>query len=369
MAEAAGVLGNPSSLHSDGRKVRDLVERSRRQVAALWRVLPMEVVFVSGGTEANWLALQAAWAASHGRNGSRQEIVISPFEHPSIVGATSYLGRQGATVVHTPLLRGSTSGALDVGATRACLSSKTALVSVQLANHETGNVYPVGDIAAAAHDVGALVHTDAVQAMGKMEVHPQALGVDLLSMSGHKIGGPMGVGALYVKRGLALAAPIEGGGQERGVRPGTENVLGIVGLGAACAALAADAEARFARYAAARARLLAGIEALPGAIVHGDRAANVGQTISVRFAGVPGDLLLIRLDLAGFSVSNGAACSSGTNRPSPVLLAMGLAESEATGALRISFGAKTTDEELAAFLAALERELISLRAAARVQRG
>ncbi|MDB4965059.1 MAG: iscS [Myxococcales bacterium] len=304
MIEALETFGNPSSLHDEGRRARQLVEEARDRVAQLVGARREEIVFTSGGTEANNLAVRGL---ARGRR-----VVLSPIEHPSVHA-------DGAE-----LLRVDADGRVDLEDLARKVSADT-LVSVQLANHEIGVVQDLAAIAAIAHRAGAIVHTDAVQAAGKLAFDVRALGVDALSLSAHKLGGPKGVGALWLRDGLDLAAMIGGGHQERGRRPGTENALGIVGFGAAAAAVELPTPAL-------RDRFEAGAVAL-GARVPGSGAARVPTTSYVVFDGVEGELLMQALDLEGVAVSTGAACSSGSIEPSPVLRALGYAEG-----IRVSLG-------------------------------
>jgi cysteine desulfurase len=325
MLEALEAFGNPSSLHAEGRRARDAVEQARDQVACLVGGTREEIVFTSGGTEANNLAL---------RLGAR--VVTSAVEHPSVDGAGVELRRA----------RVDRDGRLDLEALAALVDGDTALVSVQLANHEVGVVQDVAAVVAIARRAGAGVrlHTDAVQAVGKLGVDARALGVDALSLSAHKIGGPKGVGALWLRDGLDVDALMRGGHQERERRAGTENVLGIIGFGAAAAAAAPPA----ARPTTAlRDRFEAGAVAL-GAHVAGAGAPRVPTTSYVAFDGVEGELLMEALDLEGVAVSTGAACSSGSLEPSPVLRALGFPEG-----IRVSFGRGNDEADVDRLLALL----------------
>lgn len=325
-----GLYGNPSSIHEEGRRARDAVERARVDVAALVGGATAEIVFTSGGTEADFLGVVGAARAARAR-GAPAKVVSSALEHPAVRGAIDVLRADGFAVALVPI---DGAGRLDPDAAREALAGGAALATFALANHEIGNVYDVALLARIAHELGALVHTDAVQAAGKIPIDVRALGVDLLSISAHKIHGPKGAGALWARRGVDVAPLHSGGHQERGMRPGTENVAGIVGLGAA---------ARLARsglpaaVGAMRDRLEAGLVSM-GARVHGDRRARVANTVNVGFSGVPGDILTAALDLEGIAVSTGAACTSGTVEPSPVVLALGLPRARAAEAVRFSLG-------------------------------
>jgi cysteine desulfurase len=331
MTRALDEFGNPSSIHAEGRRARQLVELARDEVARLVGGLAEEIVFTSGGTESDQLALRGA-----GR------IAISPLEHPAVRGAAP-----GAR-----LLSVGSDGAIDPAAVDF---EGVELVAVQLANHELGNVNPVAELA--ARKKSARFFTDAVQAAGKVRIDAPSLGVDLLSISAHKIGGPKGVGALWIKRGVTIPAA-RGGHQERERRPGTENVIGIVGFGAAAreAQKLADVE----RVRGLRDRLAAGAVAI-GARVNG--RPEVGNTVNLAWDGVPGELLVAALDLAGVSASTGAACTSGSVEPSPVLLAIGQPRAQAACAVRFSLGAGNTVEEVDRVLAMLPEMLERIRRA------
>jgi cysteine desulfurase len=318
--EAMAEVGNPSSVHGEGRRARDRVERARREVAALVARPREQVVFTSGGTEANGLGVHALAAAAEQR-GLPRVVATSAIEHPSLRGAVGALARRGWSV--QPL-----DSAEPVG-----------LVAVGLVNHELGTIADVA-VLEAARSRGALVHVDAVQAVGKLAV--DRVPADAIAISAHKLGGPQGAGALVlaVDEGLPVW---EGGHQERGRRPGTENVLGIVGFGAAAAALDV---ATWPRVAALGERLERGLLALPDVRIHGAGTPRTGGTINAGFAGARGQDLVIALDLAGIATSTGAACTSGSVQPSPVLLALGLSPADALEAVRFSLGPETTESEI-----------------------
>jgi cysteine desulfurase len=323
-----GEFGNPSSIHSEGRRARQAVEAARDEVARLVGGLPEEIVFTSGGTEADHLALRFLGP----------DTVTSPLEHPAVLGAAGD-GR----------VRVDAEGTIDP----ASIPDGRPL-SVQLANHELGNLFPVADFKRAA-----LFHCDAVQAAGKVAIDVRALGVDLLSISAHKIGGPKGVGALWVRRGLELPPIFRGGHQERERRPGTENVAGIVGFGAAAKEARTLPRADFVKQL--RDRLEAGTLAL-GARRNG-AAARVGNTTNLAWEGVPGDLLVAALDLEGVAVSTGAACTSGSVQPSPVLRALGQSPARAKEGVRFSLGPTNTVEEVDRVLGLLPLLIARIRSA------
>jgi cysteine desulfurase len=334
---ALAAYGNPSSLHAEGRAARDLVERARHAVATLVGRPREQIVLTSGGTEANQLGVLALAGAAE-RRGLPRIAATSPIEHPSLRGAVAALAARGWTVRELPVA--------PTGEITPPGDGPLGLVALALVNHELGTVLPDA-VLAAARAAGALIHVDAVQAAGKRAL--AEVPADALAISGHKLGGPQGAGALALALDDALPL-IDGGHQERGRRPGTENTLGIVGFGAA----AADADpADWPRVAALGARFEAGLAALPGVRIHGAGATRAGGTINAGFAGALGESIAIALDLAGVAVSTGAACTSGSVRPSPVLLGLGLTPAAAREAVRFSLGRTTTAGELDHVLALL----------------
>jgi cysteine desulfurase len=350
--EALDACGNPSSVHAEGRAVRRRVEEARAQVAALVGAEPRNVVFTSGGTEANMMALSPGWERGPER-APRDCLVVSAIEHPSVLAG----GRFAPDVVERAAA--SVDGRLDLADLARLLAMlgrkglRRPLVSVMLANNETGVVQPVSEAARLAHEAGGLLHVDAVQAAGRIACNINELGADLLTISGHKIGGPKGAGAL-IKRDqtLHLADPlVRGGGQERGARAGTENVSGIAGFGAAAALAQQDLAGASARVRALRDRLESGLKAmLPETVVFGAEAERLPNTTLFAVAGIKAETAVIALDLAGIAVSSGAACSSGKVQPSHVLAAMGVEPALARGALRLSLGETTTEAEIIRFL-------------------
>ncbi len=334
MAAALDVCGNPSSVHAPGRAARRLVEDAREQVAALVGAAPSQVIFTSGGTEANNMALKGC---------GRDRIIVSAIEHESVL-------RPAPDAEIAPV---DGDGVVDAErlAARLGRDGPPALVSVMLANNETGAIQPVAEIAALARDHGALVHCDAVQAAGKIAIDMAGLGVDLLTLSAHKLGGPPGTGALIAGDGVTLAPLIAGGGQERGRRAGTENVAGIAGFGAA--AEAAAGLGGWPRIAALRDRLEARAgEAVPDLHIFGAAAPRLPNTSCLAMPGVRAETQVMALDLAGVAVSAGSACSSGKVEPSQVLLAMGAGEEAAANAIRVSLGWASESADVDAFLAA-----------------
>src|SRR5215470_8377968 len=358
MLAAADVFGNPSSIHGEGRAARGVIETARRQVAALVGAEPRNVIFTSGGTEANLLALQPTLEQG-GEKAPRDRLLISAVEHPSVRCGGRF---PASAIVEVPV---TPDGTIDLGALKQALAAPgRPLVSLMLANNETGVIQPVAEAAAIVHQAGALLHVDAVQAAGKIPCDINALGADLVTLSGHKLGAPKGVGAL-IRRSeeLHLADPsIRGGGQERGLRAGTENVPGIVGFGAAATAATAGLEAERARIGALRDRLEAGLKAIsPEAVIFGAGVARLPNTAAFAVPGVKAETALIALDLDGVAVSSGSACSSGKVAASPVLAAMGVEPALARGAIRVSLGFSTADDEVDCFLGAWKKLVQTLR--------
>ncbi len=353
----ADLYANPSSLHREGQRARAAVERAREQVAALVGARPDEVVFTSGGTEGDHLALLgAAWA----RREAGTRIAISAVEHHAVHGAAEVLAEQGWTVDHLPVGR---EGFVEPAAFDP--APGTTVVSLMLANNETGVLQPVAGLAARARAAGVRVHCDAVQGAGKVALDVAALGVDYLALSAHKMGGPKGAGALIVRRGAPLAPLFRGSGHERGRRGGTENLPGIVGLGAAAEWAARDLAAESERLRTLRTRLEAGIRMVAlDAVVHGAAAPRLPNTVNVSFPGARSDHLLMALDARGVAVSAGAACASGAVEPSPVLSAMGVPRELAIGAVRLSMGRTTGDDDVDAVVLALFDAVPAARAAA-----
>jgi cysteine desulfurase len=353
-----GRFGNASSLHWFGQRARAAVEDARTQVAALVGATPAEIVFASGGTEADNLALRGAAAAAPP---PRRKILVSAVEHPAVLNAAKALLASGFTV---ELVRVTPEGRLDLEDLRARVDETTALVSVMLANNETGVLQPVAEAAALARARGALVHCDAVQAAGKVAVDVDALGCDLLSLSAHKIYGPQGVGALYVRRGTPMEALLRGGSQERNRRAGTENVTGAVGFGSAAEIARAELDRELARLAGLRDQLEERLLRLAGAQVNGG-GPRVPTTTNVSFAGAEAEGLLMALDLAGIAVSTGAACAAGAAEPSHVLLAMGLPRERVQASLRFSLGRGSSGRDLERSALEVESAVARHRAAAR----
>ncbi len=333
--------GNPSSIHSSGTSARTAVEAARRRLAQLINSTARRIVFTGSGSEANNLALKGLMGA---RPGSAGRLITSAVEHPAVLATARALGRRGWTLTVLPV---DGQGLVDPDELRRALSDDTALVSIMAANNETGGLQPVAELARLAHARGALFHTDAVQALGKIRLDVQALDVDLLTVSAHKIGGPKGIGALYVRRGVELEPLVHGGGQEWGLRSGTENVPGIIGFGRACElALKRLLSGEDARVEALRDRLEAGLlERIDGARVNGP-ADRLPNTTNLTLPGIRGESLVLVADRRGIRFSSGSACKAGNPDPSHALLAMGLTEEQAHCAVRFSLGYDTTEADV-----------------------
>lgn len=338
-------FGNAGSVHTPGQRARAAVDNARESVAALIGAEPSEIVFTSGGTEADNLALFGSVAAS---TKPRKHVITTAIEHHAILHTCEDLKRQGIDVTVVPVSQSPGSqGIVDPEAIRRALRPETVLISVMHANNELGVIQPIEEIGRIATEAGVHFHCDAVQSAAKVPLGVDRLGVDLLSISAHKFCGPKGVGALYVRSGTPLAPRFFGGHAERGRRPGTENVPGIVGIGKA-AELARNLLAEDSvRIGALRDRLEAALlERVPAARINGDRAHRVPNTTNISFPGAGGEALLISLDLRGIACSTGAACSSGSTEPSHVLLAAGLSRDDARSSLRFSLGRATTSDEI-----------------------
>jgi cysteine desulfurase len=347
-------FGNASSIHHYGQRAKQRMEEARRRVAELLGADASEIVFTSGGTEADNLAI---FGTVRYDPRPSKHVVTTAIEHPAVLAASAQLEREGVAVTRVPV---GPDGVVDPGEVRKALRAGTVHVSVMHANNELGTVQPVEEIAAIAHEAGALMHSDGVQALGKTAVDARC--ADLYSISGHKVYAPKGTGALYVRKGVPLGAIQFGGHHERDRRPGTENVPGAVALGAACEWLQANMAAESARLRELRDRLEAGVLArVPDAGVNGAAAPRTPNTSNMYFDGIASDAMLIALDLMGFAVSAGAACSSGASEPSHVLTAIGLDPRRARSCMRFSLGRLNTEEQVDALIGAIAETAARLR--------
>jgi len=352
------VFGNASSVHLFGQQAKATLDDARSAVAALINGDPSEVVFTSGGTESDNFAIRGVAEALEALG--RRHLVASAIEHEAVLNTLRALARRGWTVTLLPV---DQSGITSAAALREAITDRTAVVSVMHANNEIGTIQPIAELAAVAHERGALFHTDAVQSAGKIPIDVRALGVDLLSLSAHKFNGPKGAGALWVKRGTRMLPILTGGKHERNRRAGTENVPAIAGFGTAALLAAGKLTAESVRLAALRDRLEAGIlRSVPGTAVNGAVRPRVPNTTNISFDRVEAESLLIALDLEGVAVSTGSACSSGTLEPSHVLKAMGLPAHRTQNSLRFSLGLYSTDEEVDFVVGVLPRLVEKLRA-------
>jgi cysteine desulfurase len=343
--------GNASSIHHFGQIAKQRLEQARRQVAGVLHCDPREVVFTGGGTESDNMAVLGGGRGGH--------VITSTIEHTAVLSSCAQLEREGVAVTRVPA---GANGVVDPDDVRRALRPETVLISIMHANNELGTLQPVAEIAKIAREADVLMHADGVQAFGKTAVDVHALGVDLYTISGHKVYAPKGAGALYMRKGVKLAPILFGGHHERDRRPGTENVAGAVGLGAAAAWLGQDQQDEWERLAALRDRLEQGVLArVAGAEVNGAGAPRTSNTTNIRFDSVGGEALVIALDLRGFAVSSGAACSSGAVEPSHVLLAIGLNADAARSSIRFSLGRSNTVEQVDALVEAVAESVAHLR--------
>ena len=358
LAGWASHWGNPSSIHKSGRVPKNIL-RETRQAVAQWvgASSPLEIIFTSSGSESNNYVIKGFF--EHNKDSERNEYITTRVEHPSVLKSFRELELRGARVHYLDVNR---EGHLSENQYKSILSEKTALVSVMLANNETGTIFPVKKMSELAREVGARFHTDAVQALGKISVNVHELGVDFATFVGHKVHALKGAGFVYSKKGGVLRPLISGGGQERGRRSGTENVLALASLGHVARELAGYVSERGRRVGELRDFMEFEIlRRLPGVKITGAEGSRLPNTSSLLIDDVDGESLLMSLDLRGVSVSTGAACSSGSMEPSHVLLAMGLSRVEAQKSLRVSLGMDTTSEELEKFLKILEEVVLRLR--------
>ena len=351
-------FGNPSSVHWAGRQAKHGVEEAREQIAAFLHCRPAEVLFTSGGTESNNLALAGVLNATRHKG---RHVITTAIEHSSILEPLDALIKEGATVTILPV---SNEGRVSADDLVATLQPETVLVSISLANHEIGTIQPIAALSRIVRERGICFHVDAVQAAGKLPLDVNSLGVDLLSLSGHKIYGPKGVGALYVRRGTALDPILRGGPQEREKRAGTENVAAAVGFGVAATLAAQELEAHAAHCCSLTSTLYEGIvQNVPGTLLNSPTQHRLSNTLNIGFSDATGEGLMMGLDLAGIAVSTGSACAAGSLEPSHVLLALGRNTEEAKSALRFSVGKETTGQEIDRVLEVLPQVVERVRRA------
>ena len=335
------VYGNPSSLHSFGQEAKEALENAREHVAAVLGCQAREIYFTSGGTEADNMAIRTA--AALGARKGKKHIISTAFEHHAVLHTLKRLEKEGFEITLLDVKEGHNITADQV---KAALREDTCLVTTMFANNEIGSVLPIRQIGAVCKEAGVLFHTDAVQAVGHLAIDVKKDNIDMLSLSGHKFHGPRGVGALYIRRGIAPANIIEGGGQERGKRPGTENLPGIMGMAAALDEAVAHLEENTAKVTALRDKLIEGLSKVPHCVLNGDAVNRLPGNVSFCFEGIEGEALLLLLDAKGVAASSGSACTSGSLDPSHVLLAIGRPHEIAHGSLRLSLCEENTAEEM-----------------------
>jgi len=350
-------FGNASSLHSFGREARYAMENARSRVAMLIGASPEEVIFTSGGTESDNIAIKGIAFRSKSKG---NHIITTKIEHPAVLATCRWLERQGFAVSYLPV---ASDGVVSPEDARAAITEKTILISIMHANNEIGTIQPIEEIGRMARERGIAFHTDAVQSVGKIPVDVKKMNIDLLSLSSHKIYGPKGAGALYIRKGVFIDTIIHGGGHERGLRSSTENIPGIVGLGKACELAQARMAADGARLSKMRDRIiktvLGGIEE---SYLNGHPTKRLPHNAHFRFTGIEGESLLLRLDEKGIAVSTGSACSSKSLEPSHVLTSIGLNPVDSHGSLRVTLGRENTEEEMDYFLKVLPEVVKELRA-------
>jgi cysteine desulfurase len=355
--------GNPSSLHSVGQEAKEVLEESRAKVAKALGCEPREIIFTSGGSEADNQAIISA--ARLGARKGKKHIISTAFEHHAVLHTLNRLEKEGFEVT---LLDVKNNHSITAQQVRDAIREDTCLVTVMYANNEIGSVLPISEIGAVCKEAGVLFHTDAVQAVGHLHINVKAQNIDMLSLSGHKFHGPKGVGALYVRRGIALTNIIDGGAQERGKRAGTENLPAIVGMAAALEEAIANLDANTARVTALRDQLISGLSAIPHCALNGDSVNRLPGNVSFCFEGIEGESLLLLLDMKGVCASSGSACTSGSLDPSHVLLAIGRVHDVAHGSLRLSLSEYNTEEEIDHILAVVPEVVAYLRSISPVWR-
>ena len=355
--------GNPSSLHSIGQEAKEVLEQARADIAACLGCESREIIFTSGGSEADNQAILSA--AAYGARKGKRHIISTAFEHHAVLHTLKKLEKSGYEVTLLEVSQGHNITAQQV---REAIREDTCLVTCMYANNEIGSVLPIAEIGAVCKEAGVPFHTDAVQAVGHIAINVKEQNIDLLSLSGHKFHGPKGVGALYARRGFPLASLIEGGAQERNKRAGTENLPAIVGMAAALKEACANLEANTAKVTALRNKLIAGLSQIPHSALNGDPVNRLPGNVSFCFEGIEGESLLLLLDMKGVSASSGSACTSGSLDPSHVLLAIGRVHDVAHGSLRLSLCHENTEEEIDHILAVVPQVVQYLRSISPVWR-
>ena len=335
------IYGNPSSLHSFGQEAKEALENARERIAAHLGCQPREIYFTSGGTEADNMAIRTA--AALGARKGKKHIISTAFEHHAVLHMLKKLEKEGYEIT---LLDVKDTHNITAQQVKDAIREDTCLVTTMFANNEIGSVLPIREIGAVCKEAGVIFHTDAVQAVGHLPIHVKDDNIDMLSLSGHKFHGPRGTGVLYIRRGIAPANLIEGGGQERGKRPGTENLPAICGMAAALDEAIAHLDEHTTYITALRDKLIAGLSKVPHCVLNGDAVNRLPGNVSFCFEGIEGEALLLLLDAKGVAASSGSACTSGSLDPSHVLLAIGRPHEIAHGSLRLSLCHENTDEEI-----------------------
>lgn len=349
-------FGNPSSVHGFGREARKAVDEAREKVAALLNAEPNEIFFLSGGTEADNLALKGIALANRKKG---NHIITSSIEHHAVLHTCEFLQKQGFEITYLPV---DEYGMIRLEDLKNAITDKTILISIMFANNEVGTIQPIKEIGAIAREKGIYFHTDAVQAVGSYPIDVKEQQIDLLSLSGHKFHGPKGIGVLYIRRGVKLEALQHGGGHERNMRAGTENVPGIVGLGKAAEIARQEMQAKITSLSGFRDKIIKEVlSKIPDTKLNGHPTQRLPGNVNLSFLFIEGESLLLNLDLKGIAASSGSACTSGSLDPSHVLLAMGLSHEVAHGSLRVSLGRDNTEEEVDYFLAVLPEIIQRLR--------
>ena len=350
-------FGNPSSIHWAGRDVRKGVEDARQEIASFFGCQPLEVVFTSSGTESDNLAVKGI---AYRKGNAGRHIITSQVEHPAVINACRFLEKQGFRVTYVPVNR---YGIVEPDSVRTALAGDTILVSVMYANNETGDIMPIPEMGAIAREAGVVMHTDAVQASGKIPIDFGTLPVDLLTFSGHKVNALKGTGGLIVRKGIEIEAMTHGGHQERGRRGGTENVAGIVAMGKSFQLLKEGMEEEVAETRRLRDKFEKGLFGrIPELVLNGHPTQRLPNTVNISFRFVEGEAMLLNLDMMGIACSSGSACTSGSLEPSPILLAMGADPTDAQGALRFSLGRGNNDQDIEYAIDAIETVVNKLRA-------
>jgi cysteine desulfurase len=348
--------GNASTFYSLGREARKALEIAREDVAALIGANPQEIIFTSGGTESDNMAIKGT---AYRWQDKGKHIITSTIEHPAVRETCKYLETRGFEVTYLPVYE---EGIVRIADLKEAIREDTILITIMHANNEIGTIQPIAEIGKIAQEEGIYFHTDAVQSVGKIPVDVKQLNVDLLSISAHKLYGPKGIGALYVRKGIVLEPLIHGGGHERGIRPGTENIPGIVGLGKACSMAIIDLAENGTKITQLRDKLIDGVlSEIDESYLNGDRTNRLPNNANFRFAGIEGESLVLHLDAKGIAASTGSACSSKTLEPSHVLRALGLEDVDSHGSLRLSLGKENKLEDIEYTITSIKEAVETLR--------